>query len=303
MYKLEHGKFGWHIKAFIISMPNNQQSTVSTRKLLQSIYATQATVQPFIIPATTPDTIERDIKATFSKDYYKNIWTKESGIRYTWPKHSAEDGIDFSTGLYRRAYAATDWRKVAACTISHMRLWQHCIDLDEPIMILEHDALFMDGTVPKTSAFSYVKIALAGQPKSVTKQYEQGGEQNQPNRFTTEDSSQWTGGIVGINHPARATRKARTYLSKVEDACNLQVGSLVPVPYVDDPGEPPLPNGLAGNSAYIIKPWAAKKLLEKTAEIGIWPNDALMCKQFFPWLQQSYPFYTMVQGTPSTTTT
>jgi GR25 family glycosyltransferase involved in LPS biosynthesis len=30
----------------------------------------------------------------------------------------------------------------AACMISHMKLWQHCVDSNEPIMILEHDAIF-----------------------------------------------------------------------------------------------------------------------------------------------------------------
>jgi hypothetical protein len=43
-------------------------------------------------------------------------------------------------------------------------------------------------------------------------------------------------------------------------------------------------------------------LLEKTSEIGIWPNDALLCRQFFPWLQHYYPYFTKVQGSASTTT-
>ena len=65
-----------------------------------------------------------------------------------------------------------------------------------------------------------------------------------------------------------------------------------------------MPQGLAGNSAYIIKPAFAKKLIDKLKEKGGWPNDSLMCKQFFPdQLKVVYPYFTKVQGIQSTTTT
>ena len=277
MYKLDRGHNDWWIKAFIITMTNNSQSVVSTRKLIHSIYATESLIQPFIMPATTPETMLYDLEMAFPKSMSKHFFTSSNKqVRYTWPIHSAQDGLDLSTGLYKRAYAAKDWRKVASCTISHMRLWQHCIDIDEPILILEHDAFF-------EQFFSYKHIALAGQNSH------------------DENSMQWTGGICGINNPIGATRKAKIFAEKVRNQLKNTLGLTV-APYVDDPGDLPLPNGLAGNSAYIIKPWAAKKLLEKTVEVGIWPNDALMCRQFFPWLQVYYPFITTVQNTPSTTT-
>ena len=281
MYKLDRGYNDWWMKAFIITMPNNNQSMVSTRKLIQSIYTSEVLVQPFIMPATTPETMLYDLEMAFPKRLFNKFTLREGkAVRYTWPTHPSQDGLDLATGLYKRAYAAKDWQKVAACSISHMRLWQHCIDIDEPILILEHDAYF-----PEESAkwFTYKYIALAGQEKAV------------------DGGMQWTGGICGINHPAGATRKAQVFIQKVKEQVKNKTG-LALAPYVDEPGDLPLPNGLAGNSAYIIKPWAAKKLLEKTAEIGIWPNDALMCRQFFPWLQVHYPFVTSIQNTPSTTT-
>ena len=63
-----------------------------------------------------------------------------------------------------------------------------------------------------------------------------------------------------------------------------------------------MPQGLAGNSAYIIKPYFAEKLLNKLKEKGAWPNDALMCKQIIPTLGVTRNFYTRVQGLRSTTT-
>ncbi len=70
-------------------------------------------------------------------------------------------------------------------------------------------------------------------------------------------------------------------------------------PWIDTPE---IPQVIGGNSALLIKPEAAQHLLDKIREIGMWPNDALMCKQLFPWLQQAYPYYTTVQGLKSSTT-
>ena len=64
-----------------------------------------------------------------------------------------------------------------------------------------------------------------------------------------------------------------------------------------------VPDGLAGNSAYIITPSAAKKATELQKSIGIWPNDALLCKQLFPrQLKSYYPYITKVVQKKSTTT-
>jgi hypothetical protein len=105
-------------------------------------------------------------------------------------------------------------------------------------------------------------------------------------------------GIIGLNDPRGATRKSNVYLQKVLD--NRRGDSeVVDVPYVDD--DTFAPQGLAGNSAYLIYPNAANHLISKIEEVGLWPNDALMCKQFFPFLRQAYPFYTTLQGVPSTT--
>jgi len=61
------------------------------------------------------------------------------------------------------------------------------------------------------------------------------------------------------------------------------------------------PDGLAGNSAYLIEPWAAKCLVMTFREIGIWPNDATMCIQLFPFLEEYYPFIIETKQEMSTT--
>lgn len=102
--------------------------------------------------------------------------------------------------------------------------------------------------------------------------------------------------ILGINDPRGATRNSQKFYEKV-------VGSItpyLPVPSIDDIT---IPQGLAGNSAYIIKPSGAYKLLKLVSEYGLWPNDAIMCRQLVgPTLGVTRKFYTRVQGLQSTTT-
>ena len=71
------------------------------------------------------------------------------------------------------------------------------------------------------------------------------------------------------------------------------------MPWIDDRS---VPQGLPGNSAYIIKPNAAKKLVNLVNEYGLWPNDAIMCKQLIFEMGCTKKHFTQVQGTRSTTT-
>ena len=106
---------------------------------------------------------------------------------------------------------------------------------------------------------------------------------------------EWEGGVLGLNDPRGATFNSPQY--------HVHIASKGPgvhrAPYVTDVSRP---QGLAGNSAYIIKPFAAKQLLEKLKETGGWPNDALMCNQHFDWIKVLYPYATGLQRVRSTTT-
>lgn len=103
--------------------------------------------------------------------------------------------------------------------------------------------------------------------------------------------------ICGLNDPRKATRRAGVFHEKASQKHGIQ-----PVPTVNRIGEPPVPQGIAGNSAYYITPEGAKALLDFVSIHGAWPNDALMCKEMFPQLRIVYPYFTRVQGTESTTT-
>lgn len=110
------------------------------------------------------------------------------------------------------------------------------------------------------------------------------------------DISNTSYGVIGINSPIGATRRSGVY----HDMISNNVNPIQPVPYVDE--DIKIPQGLAGNSAYMITPWAAKELIDKVYEYGLWPNDALMCRQIFSFLGVTKKYYTEIQGLPSTTT-
>ena len=103
--------------------------------------------------------------------------------------------------------------------------------------------------------------------------------------------------IIGINDPLRATRKAQQYKSAIVSTDTADLA--LPIPIIDSWQ---IPQGLAGNSAYIMKPKGAKKVIDKVREIGAWPNDALMCYQNISNMGVSSVFYTRVQGLVSLTT-
>ena len=106
---------------------------------------------------------------------------------------------------------------------------------------------------------------------------------------------EWDGGVLGLNDPRGATFNSLKYHALISNKGN----GVHDAPYVADISRP---QGLAGNSAYIIKPFAAIELLEKLKETGGWPNDALMCNQHFDWIKVLYPYATELQRVRSTTT-
>jgi len=251
----------YRMDAYIISITNNHESTVATRRLMLSIKDSKSDINAFVYDAVTPRNLEESMNKVFPKSSIL------PPISYTYPTEGTR--FDMKSGLQLSAYPTKDLRKRIACFMSHYNLWLKCITDDKPIMILEHDALFTD-------KFQYSKI---------------------------ED--RFKGDILALNSPLGATRRASLYRDKIREIVANKAKkpkdniSIVLVPWIDDKI---VPQGLPGNSAYIIKPAGAKKLIELTAEHGIWPNDAIMCKQLMPGkLQQVYPWYTKVQKIDSHT--
>ena len=187
---------------------------------------------------------------------FANVTLKGCGLKWTYPWEGQT--IDFSTGLTLSSYPTTYRERRIACFMSHYRLWHECVNKKEPLLILEHDAMFVHKLDPTPILESKYNI-------------------------------------IGINNPLMATRKAKMFFDIVKSNSK----PIQDVPVIDEFN---IPQGLAGNSAYIIKPAGAKDMIEAAEQHGAWPNDALMCRQIISNLGVTRKFYTKVQGLPSTTT-
>lgn len=180
---------------------------------------------------------------------------KDLNVVWNYPWVGKEQCLQ--TGLRKNAYKTNRPKARIACALSHYNLWKTCVKTQEPMIILEHDAKFVE------------KID-----------------------FDINDSKMY---IIGINNPLGTTRRAREfYTTIINNKPRIQL-----VPKIDHYD---IPQGLAGNSAYIIKPEGASIMLKLVRDHGLWPNDALMCRQLVPRLGVTKKFYTQVQGTESTTT-
>jgi hypothetical protein len=102
-------------------------------------------------------------------------------------------------------------------------------------------------------------------------------------------------GICQVNDPDGATRRGKWWSEQMVK----RGPGVFPATWVTD--DRSVPDGLAGNSAYVIKPHAALDVIGLYRDLGVWPNDATMCKQLLPYLQELFPFVTRVEQARSTT--
>ena len=229
------------MKAYVICIKGNSISEEGADKLIQSSRRVKNKFEINLFDAVTPS--------------MANTVLFGNGLKWKYPWQGQE--TDLSTGLIKSAYQTANRDSRIACAMSHWLLWHKCATKEEPLLILEHDAIFIE-------KLDYDSILKSN--------YD----------------------IIGINSPASATRKAHMF----HDIVQSKSAWIQPVPDVDEFN---VPQGLAGNSAYIIKPAGAQNLLDASRKHGVWPNDALMCKQIIPKLGVTKTYFTRVQGLPSTT--
>jgi GR25 family glycosyltransferase involved in LPS biosynthesis len=231
----------------VITMTNNEVSLGAFTKLQDSSYRVGNDFRPEIFEATIAENAEDHLSKLLLE------WN------YPW------EGVvtDLKTGLKKSAYPTQNRLNRIACAISHYRLWAVCVKTDKPMLIMEHDAIFIQ-------KFRYDNLL--------------------------EDKHY---NIIGINNPIGNTRKSHEFHKILQQSVDRENTGIVPVPTIDNFD---IPQGLAGNSAYIIKPKGARMCIKAASEHGLWPNDALMCKQLIPHMGVTKAYYTNTQRVVSTTT-
>lgn len=229
------------MKSFVITLQNHKYSQKVADRCIASALAVGLTVEKF---------------SAVDKEYAHEVM-RSHNLTWTWANNNTSHSVCPKTNLKQHPYQTRDFRTKIACSMSHFLLWKKCVELNEPILILEHDTVF-----------------LRPLPDVEFK------------------------GICQINDPASATRRGSVWSQSMIKRGGSGVFEKT---WVTTEADRAIPDGLAGNSAYMIKPYAAQELIDKYYELGVWPNDATMCKQLFPYLEEYYPFITKVIQTESTT--
>lgn len=230
------------MKAFVIAINNHEYSQKSADNCISSANHFGLHVEKF--SAITPNEVDN--------------WLTTEGLQWTWANNNTSASICPFTQLEHFPYKAKNLKTKIACSLSHYALWKKCCVLNEPILILEHDAIFV-------RALPEIQFKGAVQINDPIK----GGYRG---KYHSEQMK--LRGTHGT-HPLTRKRSANSNI----------------------------PDGFSGNSAYIINPWAAQEFINAFKMYGIWPNDATICLQLFPWLEEFYPFITKVNQSYSTSST
>lgn len=141
------------MKAFIITIPENKQSknsaevTIRTSNSVGNEFVTQ------IYDAVTPSQVD--------------LLMKQYGLKWTYPWQGEK--LDLMSGLKLTAYETADPKKRVACFLSHYSLWKKCVELDEPIIVLEHDALFTGKVDLDLIHLSKYDIIALNDPRGATR--------------------------------------------------------------------------------------------------------------------------------------
>ena len=109
------------MEAYVIYIQGHEDSEKFSDRCVQSIIDTESDLTVEKFPAITPS----------------NMWK----INYTWPLRKKSTCP--KTGLRLSAYKTYDNDKRIAAAQSHYMLWRKCATLNRPILILEHDAIFI----------------------------------------------------------------------------------------------------------------------------------------------------------------
>lgn len=233
------------MKTYIIRIKNNKNSEQGAQGVLVSSNILGMNYPVEMFDAITPETKDE----TLTK--YNIKWN------YPWNKEE----LDKELKILKVPYKTSNKDTKIACALSHYSLWKKCEEINEPILILEHDVLWTK------------KLDTSALMKSEKQ-------------------------IIGINDPKGATPKAGEYTRSIQTSKD----TVQSVPRVFS--DKRIPSGLAGGSAYLMKPDGAKMVLESVDKYGLWHNDAFLCYQLFDEiLGVSKTFYTKRNVRIKSTTT
>ena len=115
------------MKALVITLEGNSVSEKAAEVCIASHKKFKMEFPIEKTKATTPEEVESQFKSL--------------PFKWTYPWDTAR--VDIKSGLKLTPYTTADKNKRIACFLSHYHLWKRCVDENEPLLILEHDAIFI----------------------------------------------------------------------------------------------------------------------------------------------------------------
>lgn len=113
------------MKAYVITIRGHEYSERSADRCIKSAAEYGVEVEKF--DAVGKDTARALMEA--------------KGLEWTWPSLGAQTCP--RTGLKQYPYATKEPAARIGCALSHLELWERCVASGDPILILEHDAVFV----------------------------------------------------------------------------------------------------------------------------------------------------------------
>src|SRR6056300_1828560 len=110
------------MKAYIITLTANTKSMEAAKRCIGS-----ANIPISIFDAVTEMDAEKIMR--------------EELITWNYPWKGEE--YDMKAGVKKSAYRTANPLRRVACFLSHYMLWKMCVEKNKPLMILEHDAIFI----------------------------------------------------------------------------------------------------------------------------------------------------------------
>ena len=250
--------YGSKLDAYAIVNVHDNQSQYGSRRLVQSEHNVQSFRQIFLFPATTSETAEKDLLRISAVDDARRI-------QWTWPLKEGETVMDPETGLTKSYLQDHNPTKLINNTISHIRLWDLCIQQDRPIAILNHNITF-------NFNFSWEHDVI---------------------------SRGFVNGVVGLNARNVETRNNDYFISRMQDLPKGTIHKTPSLEFADLGINNPQP--FMGHGAYVITPWAAKEGFKLIERVGLWPIQFLLCRQLAPWTYITWPQKADAKGSISPT--
>ena len=120
------------MKAFVITLQGNEYSEAKASNCIASAEKVGLHVETF-----------------YGVDqHHADVAMNKYNLKWTWAKNNMAEDVCRETGLKQFPYNGPNGKRAnirnkIGCSLSHYILWKMCVELDEPILILEHDAVFL----------------------------------------------------------------------------------------------------------------------------------------------------------------